>query len=91
MPDVQEALELVKLLEEVGDRIKEVPRGRSYLSPDGRAFVIAFGGDEAEAMSDFIKAVGQYLTKVKRPRTNKEAAKEEVVRAFEEWLSKQKL
>ena len=43
MPGLNEALALQSLLEQVGERIKESDQGRSYLSPDGRAYVLAIG------------------------------------------------
>jgi hypothetical protein len=91
MSNIHEALELQTVIEEVAERIKDYPQGRSYLSPDGQGYVLAFGGDRAQVMNDFITAVGQYLRKVQQKRSDKAAAKEEVLRAFEEWLSKQKL
>jgi hypothetical protein len=42
-------------------------------------------------MNDFMKAVGQYLLKVQRARGDKEAAKAELLRAFDTWLSRQKI
>jgi hypothetical protein len=42
-------------------------------------------------MADFMKAVGQYLMKVQHGRGDKEAAKAELLRAFEAWLSKQQI
>jgi hypothetical protein len=91
MSTLREALALQSLLEEVGDRIKDKPQGRSYLSPDGRAYVLAFGGDVAKDMDQFMKSVGRYLVKMQDRRVDKDAAREELQRAFEEWLSKQKL
>jgi hypothetical protein len=91
MSALQEALALQDLLEQVGERIKDNPQGRSYLSPDGRAYVLAFGGDRAKQMGDFMTAVGQYLMKMRKGRNDKGAAKAELLRAFDEWLSKQKV
>ena len=91
MPSLHQALALQGLLEEVAERIKENPQGRAYLTPDGRAYVLAFGGDRAKEMQDFMTAVGQYLLKRQHGRADAEAAKAEVLRAFEEWLSKQQL
>jgi hypothetical protein len=60
------------------------------LSLDGLAYVLAVGGENAMAMHDFMMAVGRYLVKVKHtPRADKETAKAELIRSFEEWLSKQ--
>jgi hypothetical protein len=91
MSSLHQALALQGLLEEVGERIKDNSQGRSYLRPDGRAYVLAVGGDRAKAMEDFMTAVGQYLRKMQSGRTDPEIAKAEVLRAFEEWLSRQQL
>ncbi len=92
MPDLHEALELVTLLEEVADRIKDNELSRSYMSPDERAYVLALGGDDAKDMHDFMYAVGKYLTKAKLGTpAEKATARAEMLRDFELWLSKQKL
>ncbi len=91
MSSLHQALALQGLFEQVGERIKDNPQGRSYLSPDGRAYVLAVGGDRAKVMQDFMTAVGQYLMKRQHDRGDMEAAKAKLLRAFEEWLSKQKL
>jgi hypothetical protein len=91
MSSLRQALALQELLEQVAERIQDNPRGRSYLSPDGQAYVLALGGDSAKTMHDFMKAVGQYLMKLKNRRGDKEAAKAELLRAFDEWLSKQRI
>jgi hypothetical protein len=91
MSNLHQALALQGLLEQVGERIKDNPQGRSYLSPDGRAYVLAVGGDRAKEMQDLMTAVGQYLMKMQYGRRDTGAAKAELLRAFEEWLSKQQL
>jgi hypothetical protein len=91
MPGFLQALALQGLLEQVGDRIKDTPQGRAYLSPDGRAYVLAVGGDGAKEMDDFMRAVGQYLVKRQHGQGNYEIAKAELLQAFDEWLSKQKV
>jgi hypothetical protein len=91
MSTLREALAFQSLLEQVGDRIKDNPQGRSYLSPDGRAYVLALGGDGAKDMDEFMTSVGRYLMKMRDRKADKEAARDEMHRAFEEWLSKQKL
>jgi hypothetical protein len=91
MSGLQQAFALQGLLEEVAERIKDKPQGRSYLSPDGRAYVLAFGGEGAKVMDDFMRAVGQYLMKMQDGRSDKETAKAELLQAFDEWLSKQHL
>lgn len=90
MTDFQQALALREMLEQVGEQSKDNPQGRSYLSLDGRAYVLAFGGEGAKEMNDFMRAVGQYLLKMQNGRGDKEAAKGDLLRAFDEWLSKQK-
>jgi hypothetical protein len=91
MSELHQALALQGLLEQVGEKIKDKPQGRSYLSPDGRAYVLAVGADGAKAMDDLMRAVGQYLMNVEYGRDDKEAAKSKLLRAFDEWLSKQKI
>jgi hypothetical protein len=91
MSTLREAFALQSLLEQVGDRIKDKQQGRSYLNPDGRAYVLAIGDDDAKDMDKFMSSVGRYLMKMQDRQANKEAAREEMQRAFEEWLSKQKL
>ena len=90
MSDFHQALALQALLEQVAERIKDNPQGRSYLTPDGRAYVLAVGDERAQEMKDFMTAVGHYLLKVRRTRGDTNAAKAEVMTAFDEWLSKQK-
>jgi hypothetical protein len=89
MAGLHQALELHGLLEEVGERIKDSPQGRSFLSRDGSAYVLAVGGEGAKEMHDFMTAVGQYLKKLQIGRTTKEAAKAELMQAFDKWLSNQ--
>jgi hypothetical protein len=91
MSSLHQALALQGLLEQVGEQIEDKLQGRSYLSRDGRAYVLAVGGEGAKAMDDFMTAVGQYLMKRESRRGDKEAAKAELLRAFDEWLSKQKI
>jgi hypothetical protein len=91
MPTLHQTLYLQGLLEEVGERIKGYDQVRSYLSPDGQGFVLAVGGDRAETMRDFMMAVSQFLWKAQHTRSDRATAKQEVLRAFEEWLSKQKV
>lgn len=80
-----------ELLERVAEGVKDNPHGRSYLTSDNRAYVLAMGGDGAKAMHDFMREVGNYLIKMKSSRGDKEAARAEVLRAFDEWLAKQSL
>ncbi len=89
MSGLQQALALQALFEEIGERIKDNPQGRFYSSRDGCACLLALGGDRAKAMDDFMKAVGQYLRKTQYGRGDQEAAKAELVRAFDKWLLKQ--
>jgi hypothetical protein len=91
MSSLHQALALQELLEQLGERIKDNPQGRSYLSHDGRAYVLAVGGDRAKEMQDFMTAVGQYLIKTRHRRDEAGAAKAELLSAFERWLSKQSL
>jgi len=91
MTGLQQALALQGLLEQVGEQIQDHMQGRSYLSPDGRAYVLAVGGEGAKAMDDFMRAVGKYLLKIEHRRCDREAAKAELLRAFDEWLSRQKI
>ncbi len=91
MSSLHQALALQGLIEQVSERIKEIPGGRSYLSPDRRAYVLALGGDGAKEMDDFMRAVGQYLMKTQHGRHDSEAAKADLLRAFDEWLSKQEI
>jgi hypothetical protein len=53
--------------------------------------VLAFGGDMAKDMDEFMTSVGGYLMKMRDRQADKQATREEMQRAFEEWLSKQKL
>jgi hypothetical protein len=87
----QQARALQELLEQVAERIKDDPMGRSYMTPDEDAYVLALGGESAKAMREFMKAVGKYLVETKNGRHVKETATEEVQRAFDEWLSKQEI
>ena len=91
MSGIHQALALQGLLEEVGERLKDSPQGRSYLSPDGRAYVLAVGGSSAKEMNNFMRAVGQYLMKKQNGRGDQETAKADLLRAFDDWLSKQKI
>ncbi len=91
MSNLHQALALQGLLEQVGEQVKDKPQGRSYLSPDGRAYVLAVGGDSAKEMRDFMTAVGEYLMKARYGLRDTGAAKTKLLQAFEEWLSKQQL
>jgi hypothetical protein len=90
-PDFAEALSIQQELVELAEAIRSHGVDRSYLTPDEKGYVLALQGDGAKSMNDFMKAVGQYLFKMQRRRGQKEAAKAELLQAFDTWLSKQKL
>lgn len=87
--DLAEALSIQQHLVGLAEAIKNNGFDRSYLTPDGQGYALAVQGEGARAMDDFMKAVGQYLMKVQHGRADKEAAKAELLRAFDAWLSKQ--
>lgn len=89
--DLTEALSIQQHLITLAEAIREYGSDRSYLTPDGQGYVLAVRGEGAQVMYDFMKAVGQYLLKIQQGRGDKEAAKAELLRAFEAWLSKQKI
>lgn len=89
--NLTEALNIQQHLVELAEAIRTNGFDRSYLTPDGQGYVLAVQGESAKSMDDFIKAVGKYLTKVQPGRGDKEAAKAELLRAFDTWLSKQKI
>jgi hypothetical protein len=89
--DLNEALSIQQHLVGLAEAIRSIGFDRSYLTPDGQGYVLAVQGEGAKRMNDFMKAVGQYLVKVQHGRGDKEAAKTELLRAFDEWLSKQKI
>jgi hypothetical protein len=91
MTNVGEAIALQRLLQKVGDSIKDRSVGRAYLTPDDRAYVLAISGDGAKVMHDFMAAVGHYLKKQKKGMRNGKEAEAEVMSAFRRWLSKQRL
>jgi hypothetical protein len=91
MSSLHEALELQGLLEQVGDRVRDNPSGRSYLSPDRQAYVLAVGGEAAQAMYALMTAVGRYLMTTEFGGGDEQSAKQELLRAFDLWLSKQNL
>lgn len=89
--DFAKAISVQRQLAELTEAIQTLGHGRAYLSPDGQGYALALQGEAAQHMESFMRAVGQYLLKLKEKHADKEAAKAEVVQAFEEWLSKQKL
>jgi hypothetical protein len=89
--DLDEALGIQQQLVALAEAIKSNEFDRSYLTPDEQGYALAVRGEGARAMVDFMKAVGQYLMKVRHGRSDKQAAKAELLRAFDVWLSKQKL
>jgi hypothetical protein len=89
--DFTEALSIQQQLVGLAEAIRGNGFDRSYLTPDGKGYALAVQGDGAKSMNDFMKAVGQYLLKVQRARGDKEAAKAELLRAFDTWLSRQKI
>jgi hypothetical protein len=89
--DLKQALGIQHHLVALAEAIRDNGFDRSYLTPDGQGYALAVQGEGARCMDDFIKAVGQYLMKVQHGRGDKDAAKAELLRAFEAWLAKQKL
>jgi hypothetical protein len=89
--NLAEALSIQHRLVGLAEAIKSNGFDRSYLTPDGQGFALAVQGEGARNMDDFMKAVGQYLLKVQRRHGDKEAAKAELLRAFDAWLAKQKI
>ncbi len=87
--DLTEALSIQHHLVALAEAIRSNGFDRSYLTPDGQGYALAVQGEGARGMDDFMKAVGQYLMKVQRGRGDKEAAKTDLLRAFDAWLSKQ--
>ncbi len=86
-----EALSIQQHLVGLAEAIRTNGFDRSYLTPDAQGYALAVQGDGAKGMDDFMKAVGQYLKKVQRSRDGKETAKADLLRAFDAWLSKQKI
>jgi len=89
--DLAEALTIQQHLVALAEAIRNNGYDRSYLTPDGEGYALAIQGEGAREMNDFMTAVGQYLMKVQHGLGDKEAAKAELLRAFDEWLSKQKI
>lgn len=89
--NLTEALDIQHHLVELAEAIRNNGFDRSYLTPDGQGYALAVQGEAAKGMYDFMKAVGQYLMKVEHGRIDKETAKAELLRAFDAWLSKQKI
>jgi hypothetical protein len=89
--DLADALGIQHHLVALAEAIRGNGFDRSYLTPDGQGYALAVQGEGAKGMNDFMKAVGQYLMKVQHGRGDKEAAKTELLRAFDAWLSRQKI
>jgi hypothetical protein len=89
--DLAEALSIQRHLVALAEAIRSNGFDRAYLTPDELGYALAVQGEGAKAMHDFMKAVGQYLMKTQHGRADKEAAKAELLRAFDAWLSKQKI
>ena len=89
--DLIEALSIQQHLVALAEAISSNGFDRSYLTPDGQGYALAVQGEGARDMDDFMKAVGQYLMKVQSGRSDKDAAKTDLLRAFDAWLSKQKI
>jgi hypothetical protein len=91
MSTVEQAMEVVRLLEQVAEQVKDNPQGRSYLSRDGQGFALAVGGEAARGTQDFLAAVGRYLRRVQHGGGKIEAARTELLAALDQWLSTLKL
>lgn len=89
--NLAEALSIQQHLVGLAEAIRTNGFDRSYLTPDGHGYALAVQGEGAKGMDDFMMAVGRYLMKVQRGRGDKETAKVELLRAFDAWLSKQKI
>lgn len=89
--DLIEALTIQQHLVALAEAITSNGFDRSYLTPDGQGYALAVQGDGARSMDEFMKAVGRYLMKVQHGGADKDAAKAELLRAFDAWLSKQKI
>jgi hypothetical protein len=89
--DLAGSLRIQHHLAALAEAIKGNGFDRSYLTPDGQGYALAVQGQGAKAMDDFMKAVGQYLMKTQHGRGNKEAAKAELLQAFDAWLSEQRI
>jgi len=89
--DLTEALSIQQHLVALAEAIRNNGFDRSYLTPDEQGYALAVQGEGARAMDEFMKAVGHYLMKVQHGRGDREAAKAELFRAFDTWLSKQKI
>jgi hypothetical protein len=89
--DLAEALSIQQHLVALAEAIKSNGYDRSYLTPDGQGYALGVQGEGAKSMDEFMKAVGQYLMKLRRGRSNKDAAKAELLQAFDTWLAKQKI
>ena len=89
--DLAEALSIQQHLVELAEVIKSAGFNRAYLTPDEQGYVLAVQGERAKSMYDFMQAVGRYLMKVQKGRGDKAAAKAELLRAFDAWLSNQKI
>ena len=86
-----EALSIQQHLVGLAEAISTNGFDRSYLTPDRQGYALAIQGEGAMGMDDFMKAVGQYLKKVQRGRDDIVTAKADLLRAFDAWLSKQKI
>jgi len=89
--NLTEALIIQQHLVGLAEAVRSNGFDRSYLTPDGQGYALAVQGEGAKGMYDFMKAVGQYLVKVQHGHRSEEAAKTELLRAFDDWLSKQKI
>jgi len=89
--DLTEALSIQHHLIALAEAIKNNGFDRSYLTPDGQGYALAVQGEGAKGMYDFMRAVGQYLMKLQQGYGDREAAKTELLQAFDTWLSKQKI
>ncbi len=88
--DLTEAFSIQHHMAALAEAIRNNGFDRSYLTPDRQGYALAVQGEGARAMDDFMKAVGQYLMKERNGHGDKDAAKTELLRAFDTWLSKQK-
>ncbi len=88
---ITHALSIQQHIVDLAEAIRSNGFDRSYLTPDGQGYVLALQGEAAKGTYDFMKAVGQYLSKVEHSRGNHESAKNELLQAFDVWLSKQKI
>jgi hypothetical protein len=88
---VKDQLEVMEMF----NQLQQMLAGKTFDSlryhQKSQVLLLVAAGEQAKATNDFMKAVAEYTYKVQHSSDDKATAKQTVMKAFEGFLSKQKL